>query len=91
MRTHWFGLLGVLLLGGIAAATAADKQPKSPQQPAEKEKPAKEETKTDAAYDQSKVPLEVQPTDSKMTKIVLIAGHPSHGPGEHEFFAGCAC
>src|SRR5208282_3234467 len=23
------------------------------------------------------------------TKIVLIAGHPSHGPGEHEFNAGC--
>ena len=22
-------------------------------------------------------------------KIVLIAGHPSHGPGEHEFNAGC--
>jgi type 1 glutamine amidotransferase len=23
------------------------------------------------------------------TKIVLIAGHPSHGPGQHEFNAGC--
>ena len=23
------------------------------------------------------------------TKIVLVAGHPSHGPGEHEFNAGC--
>src|SRR4051812_7176015 len=22
-------------------------------------------------------------------KILLIAGHPSHGPGEHEFRAGC--
>ncbi len=23
------------------------------------------------------------------TKVVLVAGHPSHGPGEHEFNAGC--
>ena len=36
------------------------------------------------------VPIEVQPTDSKLTKIVLVAGRPSHGRGEHEFFAGCA-
>jgi type 1 glutamine amidotransferase len=42
------------------------------------------------ARDQSGVPLEVQPPDPKLAKIVLIAGHPSHGPGEHEFFAGCA-
>src|SRR2546423_2850369 len=41
-------------------------------------------------YDQSGVPLEVQPSDSKVSKIVLVAGRPSHGPGEHEFFAGCA-
>jgi type 1 glutamine amidotransferase len=41
-------------------------------------------------YDQSGVPLEKQPTDPKVTKIVLIAGHRSHGPGEHEFFAGCS-
>jgi type 1 glutamine amidotransferase len=41
-------------------------------------------------YDQSGVPIEVQPTDPGLTKIVLVAGHPSHGPGEHEFFAGCA-
>jgi type 1 glutamine amidotransferase len=41
-------------------------------------------------YDQSKVPLEVQPTDPSLTKIVLVAGRQSHGPGEHEFFAGCA-
>jgi type 1 glutamine amidotransferase len=36
------------------------------------------------------VPLEVQPTDPTQTKIVLVAGRQSHGPGEHEFFAGCA-
>jgi hypothetical protein len=44
----------------------------------------------DDPYDQSKVPLEVQPTDPALTKIVLVAGRQSHGPGEHEFFAGCA-
>src|SRR5947208_9204991 len=41
-------------------------------------------------YDQSKVPLEVQPTDPGLTKIVLVAGRQSHGPGDHEFFAGSA-
>jgi len=41
-------------------------------------------------YDQSTVPLEVQPTDPNPAKIVLVAGKQSHGPGDHEFFAGCA-
>jgi type 1 glutamine amidotransferase len=41
-------------------------------------------------YDQSRVPLEVQPPDPALTKIVLVAGKASHGPGEHEFFAGCS-
>jgi type 1 glutamine amidotransferase len=41
-------------------------------------------------YDQSGVPIEVQPTDASLVKITLIAGHASHGPGEHEFFAGSA-
>jgi hypothetical protein len=41
-------------------------------------------------YDQSGVPLEVQPTDPKAAKIALIAGRQSHGPGDHEFFAGSA-
>jgi type 1 glutamine amidotransferase len=42
-------------------------------------------------YDQSGVPLEKQPpADAKVTKIVLVAGRQSHGPGDHEFFAGCA-
>jgi hypothetical protein len=44
----------------------------------------------DDPYDQSKVPLEVQPTDPALTKIVLVAGHKSHGKLEHEFFAGCS-
>jgi type 1 glutamine amidotransferase len=42
-------------------------------------------------YDQSKVPLEVEPPAGfHGKKIVLVAGRASHGPGEHEFFAGCA-
>src|ERR1700722_1833947 len=41
-------------------------------------------------YDQSGVPLEKEPTDPKATKIVIVAGSRSHGPGEHEFFAGSA-
>lgn len=41
-------------------------------------------------YDQSGVPLEKEPTDPKAAKIVLVAGRQSHGPGDHEFFAGCA-
>ncbi|HEV3236304.1 MAG TPA: ThuA domain-containing protein [Gemmataceae bacterium] len=41
-------------------------------------------------HDQSGVPIEKQPTDPKLAKIVLIAGRASHGPGEHEFFAGCS-
>jgi type 1 glutamine amidotransferase len=46
--------------------------------------------KTDP-YDQSKVPLEVPPpADFKGKVILLIAGKPSHGPAEHEFFAGTA-
>src|ERR1700693_5496088 len=44
----------------------------------------------DDPNDQSGVPIEVQPTDPKLAKIVLVAGRASHGPGEHEFFAGCA-
>jgi hypothetical protein len=41
-------------------------------------------------YDQSKVPLEVDSPDPKLAKVVLVAGRRSHGPGEHEFFAGAA-
>jgi type 1 glutamine amidotransferase len=41
-------------------------------------------------YDQSAVPLEVDTTDPSLHKIVLVAGKRSHGPGDHEFFAGTA-
>jgi type 1 glutamine amidotransferase len=39
-------------------------------------------------YDQSLYPLEVEPTDPNAIKIVLLAGPKSHGPGDHEHFAG---
>ncbi len=52
---------------------------------------ADEKTPAADPYDQSKVPLEVEPpADFKGKKIVLVAGSKSHGPGDHEFFAGCA-
>ena len=42
-------------------------------------------------YDQSGVPLEVGPPSGFKGKVVLlIAGKQSHGPGDHEFFAGTA-
>ena len=41
-------------------------------------------------YDQSGVPLEVEPKDPKAIKVVVVAGRQSHGPGDHEFFAGSA-
>jgi hypothetical protein len=41
-------------------------------------------------FDQASVPLEVRATDPKLTPIVLIAGVGNQGPGEHEYFAGCA-
>src|SRR5262245_24604990 len=44
----------------------------------------------DDPFDQSSVPLETEPKDASAKKIVLVAGRASHGPGDHEFFAGCA-
>jgi len=42
-------------------------------------------------FDQSKVPLEVEPpADFKGKRLLIVAGHKSHGPGDHEFFAGSA-
>lgn len=41
-------------------------------------------------YDQSKVELEKEPpADFKGKRVLVIAGRQSHGPGDHEFFAGC--
>jgi type 1 glutamine amidotransferase len=44
----------------------------------------------DDQFEQSGVPIEVQPENPKAAKIVLVAGRQSHGKGEHEFFAGSA-
>ncbi len=41
-------------------------------------------------YDQSKTPVEVNSAEPGLIKIVLVAGPPSHGPGDHEYFAGMA-
>src|SRR5262245_31870725 len=36
------------------------------------------------------VPIEFDTRDTKLTKIVLLAGEPSSKPGQHEYFADCA-
>ena len=41
-------------------------------------------------HDQSRVPLEVDSSDPRLAKIVLLAGGPSSKPMAHEYFAGCA-
>ncbi|MEW6304622.1 MAG: ThuA domain-containing protein, partial [Verrucomicrobiota bacterium] len=41
-------------------------------------------------YDQSRVPLEVDTTDPKLAKIVILAGGVSNKAGQHEYFAGGA-
>jgi len=43
-----------------------------------------------APQDRSDVPLEVEPTDASLSKVVIIAGSFSKGKGEHEYFAGSA-
>lgn len=40
--------------------------------------------------EQLKLPLEQEPSDKSLAKIVLLAGSPSNKPGQHEYFAGCA-
>jgi len=43
-----------------------------------------------AAAGDTSVPLELDTKDSKLTKIVLLAGEPSSKPGQHEYLADCA-
>ena len=43
-----------------------------------------------APQDRSELPLEVEPTDASLSKIVILAGSFSKGKGEHEYFAGSA-
>jgi hypothetical protein len=77
MRLRCLCLAIPLFVWGTPAFGRADEK----KEPAEK--PAVD------PYDQSKVPLEVEPpADFKGKKIVLVAGRQSHGPGDHEFFAG---
>jgi hypothetical protein len=40
--------------------------------------------------EQRQLPLEAEPTDPKLAKIVLLAGAPSNKAGQHEYFAGCS-
>ena len=46
--------------------------------------------RADFTEEQKRVPLEVDTTDPKLAKIVLLAGSVSSKPGGHEYFAGCA-
>jgi hypothetical protein len=39
--------------------------------------------------EQKRIPLEVEPSDPKLPKIILLAGSPSNKAGQHEYFAGC--
>jgi hypothetical protein len=64
---------GLLLSGALALFSSAA--------------PAEAKPEVDP-FDQSGIPLEVEPTDPNAVKVVLIAGRQSHGPGDHEFFAG---
>ena len=43
-----------------------------------------------SAQDRSDVPLEVEPSDRSVSKVVILAGGFSKGGGEHEYFAGSA-
>jgi type 1 glutamine amidotransferase len=74
----WLGLALALAVGGAPLAVVGQDK-----------KADDKKTEVDP-YDQSGVALEVEPKDDKLTKIVLIAGRASHGPGDHEFFAGTA-
>jgi hypothetical protein len=80
MRTRTFlatGLLAAALLGRMGSG-------------ADRGANASALAEGDNCFDQSGVPLEVQPADTNAAKIALIAGRQSHGPLEHEFFAGSA-
>lgn len=80
------GYLPLVLTVSVAAVAAAQDSKPAPGATAEQIK----ELGFDP-YDQSKVPLEQSPpADFKGKKVVLLAGRKSHGPGDHEFFAGTA-
>jgi type 1 glutamine amidotransferase len=78
----WLAVWAVVGVGLLLAPWPAGAEDKKPATVGEK-------AQVDP-YDQSGVPLEVDSTNPKLTKIVLVAGRASHGPGAHEFFAGTA-
>jgi hypothetical protein len=78
-----------LLTAAAVALTAAAQEPKQP--PKDGATPEQIKELGFDPYDQSAVKLEeAPPKDFKGKKVVLVAGTKSHGPGDHEFFAGTA-
>lgn len=81
-------LLPLLITAALGCAAAAQE---SKQPPKEGATPEQIKELGFDPYDQSGVKLEEPPPkDFKGKKVVLVAGTKSHGPGEHEFFAGTA-
>lgn len=80
-----------VLLSLLLAAPLAFGQPKQPAREQAGATPEQIKELGFDPYDQSGPKLEVEPpADFKGKKIVLVAGSKSHGPGDHEFFAGTA-
>lgn len=79
-------LLSLFTVAAFAAvATAQDPKPKEGATPEQIKELGFD------PYDQSGVKLEEgTPKDFKGKKVVLVAGTKSHGPGDHEFYAGTA-
>lgn len=46
--------------------------------------------KTAEQSGQASIPIERDTRDTKLAKIILLAGEPSSKPGQHEYFADCA-
>ncbi len=46
--------------------------------------------RADLTEEQRRIPLEQEPADPSLAKIVLLAGSVSNKAGQHEYFAGCA-
>lgn len=92
-KLRWYPVLLVLIGGGILAPSLWGGTPSVATRVqlssvAVQRSPSR---LNDDPYDQSDVPVEVEPpADYKGKRILLVAGRASHGPGEHEFFAGCA-
>lgn len=78
-----------LLVAAVSSSLLIAQEPKP--QPKEGATPEQIKELGFDPYDQSKVKLEEPPPkDFKGKKVALVAGIKSHGPGDHEFFAGTA-